>query len=198
MFAIIGICEEFTIGRRSRNITTRVMASSNAGGASGSPTPHGLRRSNGANSEQSPRSSRIVADGTTGPRSRATMMRATRMPARQRGELRTRPVAMPRSHQRHQERSPPRKPADALPELPQPNGNVRRKEPPPQVLARPALGRVVLRSLHSRIVQLVERQTLNLHVGGSSPSPGATALSSRGLGRCPLTAVTRVRIPLGQ
>src|SRR5690242_11729280 len=32
---------------------------------------------------------------------------------------------------------------------------------------------------------------------GSSPSPGATALSSRGLGRRPLTAVTRVRIPLG-
>src|ERR1700681_167955 len=31
----------------------------------------------------------------------------------------------------------------------------------------------------------------------SNLCPGATALSSRGLGRRPLTAVTRVRIPLG-
>jgi hypothetical protein len=75
--------------------------------------------------------------------------------------------------------------------------DLRGQEHPANSLARPGPGRVVLPSLHSRIVQLVERQTLNLHVGGSSPSPGATALSSRGLGRRPLTAVTRVRIPLG-
>ena len=49
----------------------------------------------------------------------------------------------------------------------------------------------------SRVAQLAERLTLNQEVLRSIRSSGATALSSRGLGRRPLTAVTRVRIPLG-
>ena len=65
------------------------------------------------------------------------------------------------------------------------------------LIARAATNGVESASSHSRIVQLEERRTLNADVGGSSPSPGATALSSRGLGRRPLTAVTRVRLPLG-
>jgi predicted nucleic acid-binding protein len=44
---------------------------------------------------------------------------------------------------------------------------------------------------------MARRHALNVDIRGSSPCPGATALSSRGLGRRPLTAVTRVRIPLG-
>ena len=53
--------------------------------------------------------------------------------------------------------------------------------------------------MHAGVAQLVERLLCKQDVGSSSLSSSTTHLlpSSRGLGHCPFTAATGVRIPLG-
>lgn len=49
---------------------------------------------------------------------------------------------------------------------------------PIQQILRQVLSILVKNWLHARLVQLVERQTVNLYVAGSSPASGARALRS--------------------
>ena len=90
-----------------------------------------------------------------------------------------------RPPERRQRRQPAREPTDALPKLPQPNGYTEpRTRNENHKLAFPG---------DATVACLTLTQVIGVRISAREQS----ALSSRGLGRRPLTAVTRVRIPLG-
>src|SRR6202035_2507839 len=95
-----------------------------------------------------------------------------------------------RSPERRAGRQSARELANALPKLSQPNADLCVKEPTGQSVEPMS---VSLIPGDATVACLTLTQVIGVRISAREQS----ALSSRGLGRRPLTAVTRVRIPLG-
>ncbi len=100
------------------------------------------------------------------------------------------PSSANRPPQRRKRRLSFGKSADALPELSQSNRHFQRQKCQPK-----ALSIAITNTIPGRL--MVRRMPLEHVIGVRVSTREPAALSSRGLGRRPLTAVTRVRIPLG-